>query len=213
MRQGSFTSLPDESGRVLDRLAGLEQVIAPDVARQCLSEAGCDGQRSCGLSHEVMLWIVLAMGLFTEVPIRQVFKRSRFARACEPTPSRSALCQGRQRLGIAPIRRLFERIVRLLAQPCTRGAFYHGYRLMGIDSTVCDLPDTEANEAAFGRPSGGHRGPGAFPQLRKVSLVELGTHVETAFVLKPCRRGEMVAVPALLKRLGPIILNQPFSIV
>jgi len=201
MRQGSLTSLPDESGRVLDRLAGLEQVIASDVARQCLSEAGCDGQRSCGLNHEVMLWIVLAMGLFTEVPIRQVFKRSRFAHACEPTPSRSALCQGRQRLGIAPIRRLFERIVRLLAQPGTRGAFYHGYRLMGIDSTVCDLPDTEANEAAFGRPSGGHRGPGAFPQLRKVSLVELGTHVETAFVLKPCRRGEMVAVPALLKRL------------
>ena len=34
-----------------------------------------------------------------------------------------------------------------------------------------------------------------------MSLVELGTHVETAFVLKPCRRGEMVAVPALLKRL------------
>jgi len=143
MRQGSLTPLPDESGQALDRLAGLEQFIAPDVERQCLSEAGCDGQRSCGLNHEVMLWIVLAMGLFTEVPIRQVFKRSRFARACEPTPSRSALCQGRQRLGIAPIRRLFERIVRLLAQPGTRGAFYHGYRLMGIDSTVCDLPDTE----------------------------------------------------------------------
>lgn len=201
MGQGSLGSLPVESGQVLDRLVGLKQVIATDVVRQCLSETGRHRQRSCGLSHEVMMWIVLAMGLFTEVPIRQVFKRSRFARAFEATPSRSALCQGRQRLGIAPIRRLHERIVRPLARPSTRGAFYHGYRLMGIDSTVFDLPDTEANENAFGRPSGGHRGPGAFPQLRKVSLVELGTHVETAFALKPCRRSETVAVPALLNRL------------
>lgn len=202
MGWGSIASLPeDESGRVLDRLAGLEKAIAPDAVRQCLSETGHIGQRLCGLNHEVMLWIVLAMGLFTEVPIRQVFKRSRFARPYEPTPSRSALCQGRQRLGIGPIRRLHQRIVRPLAQAGTRGAFYHGYRLMGIDSTVCDLPDTEANEAAFGRPSGGHRGPGAFPQLRKVSLVELGTHVETAFILKPCRRSETIAAPALLNCL------------
>ena len=43
----------------------------------------------------------------------------------------------------------------------------------------------------------------AFPQLRKVSLVELGTHIETALVLKPCRRSEAVTVPALLKRLPP----------
>jgi hypothetical protein len=96
---------------------------------------------------------------------------------------------------------LYQQIVRPLSQPGTRGAFYHGYRLMGIDSTVYDLPDTEANEAAFGRPSGGHRGPGSFPQLRKVSLVELGPHVETTIVLKPCRRSETVAVPALLSRL------------
>jgi len=193
----------EEAGRVLDRLAGLQQVIAPDIVRQCLHETGRAGQRACGLSHEVMLWIVLAMGLFTEVPIRQVFKRSRFARSGEATPSRSALCQGRQRLGIAPVRSLHQQVVRPLADPRTRGAFYHGYRLMGIDSTVYDLPDTEANEMAFGRPTGGDRGPGAFPQLRKVSLVELGTHIETALVLKPCRRSEAVTVPALLKRLPP----------
>jgi hypothetical protein len=202
MRQGRFSFLPaGESPRFLDRLAGLEQVITPDVVRQCLCETGRDGQRNCELNHEVMMWIVLAMGMFTEVPIRQVFKCSRFSRTGEATPSRFALCHGRKRLGIAPVRRLHHHVVRPVAQSCSRGAFYHGYRLMGIDSTVYDLSDTEANEAAFGRPSGGHRGPGAFPQLRKVSLVELGTHVETAFVLKPCRRNETVAVPALLKRL------------
>lgn len=204
MRQGSHADVPaGDSERFLDRLVGLEQVIAPELVRQCLYETGRGSQRECELNHEVMTWIVLAMGMFTEVPIRQVAKLSRFGRAGESTPSRSALCQGRRRLGIAPIRSIHQHVVRPLAQPTTRGAFYHGYRLMGIDSTVYDLPDTDANEAAFGRPSSTNRGPGAFPQLRKVSLVELGTHNEVAFVLKPCRRNEKVAVPALLKRLPP----------
>jgi hypothetical protein len=26
------------------------------------------------LTHEVVVWVVLAMGIFTDVPIRQVFK-------------------------------------------------------------------------------------------------------------------------------------------
>jgi len=201
MRQGSYGPAAEGVARTLDRLAGLEQVISPEDVRQCLLQTPRYEQRACWLSHEVMLWIVLAMGLFTNVPIRQVFKRSRFARAGEDTPSRSALCLGRRRLGVGPVRRLYTQTVRCLATPETPGAFYQGFRLMGIDSTIYDLPDNEANEAVFGRPSGGDRGPGAFPQLRKVSLVELGTHAETAFVLKPCRRSETVAVPALLKRL------------
>jgi hypothetical protein len=41
-----------------------------------------------------------------------------------------------------------------------------------------DCFDSEAN-AVFGRASGG-RGGGAFPQVRKLSLVELGTRIETA---------------------------------
>ena len=170
MRQGSCSAAVGTAER-LDRLAGLQKVITPTVVRQCLEETGRGEQRSCHLSHEVMLWVVLAMGLFTEVPIRQVFKRSRFARPGEAAPSRSALCQGRQRLGVQPVCRLFHRVVRSLATPDTCGAFYQGYRLMGIDSVVYDLPDTATNEAALGRPSGGHRGAGAFPQLRKVSLL------------------------------------------
>lgn len=198
----------DCAGRVLDRLAGLEQVIAPEVIRQCLDESGRGNQRQCRLSHEVMLWVVLAMGLFTGVPIRQVFKRSRFARCQERSPSRSALCLGRQRLGIGPVRRVYEHVVGPVGRDSTRGVFYRGLRLMGIDSTIYDLPDTEANEAAFGRPSGGNRGPGAFPQVRKVSLVELGTHAEIALVIKPYHCSETVAVPALLKRLpaGSLLL-------
>ena len=72
---------------------------------------------------------------------------------------------------------------------------------MGIDGVVLNLPDRSANETTFGRPSGGDRGMGAFPQLRKVSLVELGTHVEVAFIAKPIATSEQAVISALLKHL------------
>lgn len=203
MRQGCCTLPADDQGRVCDRLAGLEQVIDSRTIQQVLLETKRVNPRACKLTHEVVLWIVLAMGIFTDMPIRQVFKRSRFARAGEESPGRSSLCHARQRLGVAPLRQLFLRTVRPLARPHTPGAYYQGMRLMGIDGVVFNLPDRPANEAAFGRPSGGARGDGAFPQLRKVSLVELGTHVEVAFVAKPITTGEQAAIPALLQHVPP----------
>jgi len=201
MRQGRCTFSPDALGRVCDRLAGLEQVIDSETIRQVLSETGRINRRACKLTHEVIMWVVLAMGLFTDVPIRQVFKQTRFARKGEATPGRSTFCHARQRLGVAPVKRLFDHTVRPLATPETPGAFYKGMRLMGIDGVVFNLPDRPANDTTFGRPSGGDRGEGAFPQLRKVSLVELGTHVEVAFVAKPITTGEQTVLPALLKHV------------
>ena len=112
----------------------------------------------------------------------------------------------RQRLGIAPVRQLFEQTVRPLARPETPGAFYRGLRLMGIDGVVFDVPDSDLNAGAFGRPSAGPRGDGAFPQIRKLSLVELGTHVETAFVVRSITHGEQKMVGALLRHLDPEML-------
>ncbi len=206
MPPGHCTLPPDDSGRILDRLAGLEQVIPPEAVRQALQATGRTNQRRCTLTHEVVCWVVLAMGLLTELPIRQVFKHARRLRVGEETPKRSSLCVARRRLGVAPVRHLFEQVVRPLARPETPGAFYRGFRLMGLDGVVFDVPDSDVNAAAFGRPSAGPRGEGAFPQVRKLSLVELGTHVEVAFVVRPITQGEQGMVGALLRHLHPEML-------
>jgi hypothetical protein len=176
--QGRSTLATGEDGRILDRLAGLEKVISPALIRQVLQSTGRVNGRACELTHEVMLWVVLAMGLLTHLPIRQVFRHARRLRVDEKCPARSSLCTARQRLGVEPVRQLHAAVVRPLATPDTPGAFYRQWRLVGCDSTVMDVPDSEAN-ASFGRSSGS-RGEAAFPQVRKTSLVELGTHVEFA---------------------------------
>jgi Insertion element 4 transposase N-terminal/Transposase DDE domain len=201
MQPGPCTLPADVAGRILDKLAGLEQVIGPDEIQQALTATGRVNSRRCRLTHEVVLWVVVAMGLLTDLPIRQVFKFARRLRNGEESPHRSSLCVARQRLGVAPVRQLFVQVVRPLAQLDTPGAFYHGLRLMGIDGVVFDVPDSPANDAAFGRPSAGPRGDGAFPQIRKLSLVELGTHAEVALIVKPCLTGEHAMVDALLPHL------------
>jgi hypothetical protein len=206
MPRGQCTLPADEEGRILDRLAGLGQIIPPEVVRQALRATNRANQRRCKLTHEVICWVVLAMGLLTDLPIRQVFKHARRLRVGEETPKRSSLCVARRRLGIAPVRHLFQQVVRPLARPETPGAFYRGLRLMGLDGMVFDVPDSAVNAAAFGRPSAGPRGDGAFPQVRKLSLVELGTHVEVAFVVRSITHGEQGMARALFRHLDPEML-------
>ena len=124
------------------------------MIRQVLRETGRVNPRACKLPHEVMMWVVLAMGIFTNLPIRQVFKQARRLRVAEATPCRSALCVARQRLGLEPVQRLYERTVHPLATPETPGAFYRGWRLVAMDGTVEDVPDRPANAAYFGRSIG-----------------------------------------------------------
>jgi Insertion element 4 transposase N-terminal/Transposase DDE domain len=193
----------NEAGRVLDKLILLEKVIGAEDVRQVLFDTGCLDKQRCRLTREVTFWIILAMGVFTELSMRQIFKQCRRLNLGLWTPQRSTLCKARQRVGLAPVRLLYERLARPLASPDTPGAYYRGWRTMAIDGTVYNVPDSDANAAAFGYPKGG-RGNGAFPQVRKLSLVETGTHAEVAFVVKGLKEkesGEISMVPGLFRHL------------
>jgi hypothetical protein len=63
-------------------------------------------------------------------------------------PCRSALTQARQRLGPRPVAALFRRLAGPAAAPGTPGAFLFGLRLMALDGTTLDLPDTPADPDA-----------------------------------------------------------------
>src|SRR5213080_4230225 len=92
-----------------DRLVGLTQLIPAALVREALRASERDNPRSCILSHETTTWVLLAMGVLTDLPIRSVYQHARRWHAGQTIPTRSALCQARQRLGIAPVRALFER--------------------------------------------------------------------------------------------------------
>jgi len=185
------------------RLSALKRIIPCATIKSILKQSGHD--RSCPrLPKWFMVWFVVGMGLFATDCYRQIFRwLQRFRK--KAVPLRTTLCEARQRLGVAPLRWLMDRVVQLLALPKTQGAFYRGLRLMALDGFVVDIPDTDDNARVFGRPKGG-RTAGAFPQARVLALCEVGTHVLFRCLIKPLRCAEIVMAKVLLRYLAADML-------
>ncbi|MDO0924067.1 IS4 family transposase [Streptomyces sp. TG1A-8] len=111
-------------------------------------------------------------------------------------------CRAKVRLGPEPLRALFARVCRPVAVARTQGAWYRRWRLVAVDGTVFDVPDTPANAQCFGRP-GTSRGQGrsAYPQARAAALAECGTHAVFAAEGGPLSLHET----ALARRLFPAL--------
>lgn len=162
-----------------------------------------------------VLWLVLAMVLWSRLAQGRVWDKlthwlqeSAAGEPSEPAGA-SAVASQRARLGVEPLQHLFEQGTHLLGQPQTPGVDDRGYRLMALDGTLCNLPDTAANEAAFGR-SRNQYGKGAYPQARVVLLNECGTHATIGLPIGRSDQSEQQAALALLPKLerGMLLLHE-----
>ena len=199
--QREIAELAQQQQPSTERLRALKRIIPYRDIQAVLRPTRRHARR---LPAWFMVWFVIALGLFGTDCYRQVYRWLQPFRR-RGVPLRSTLCEARQRIGVSPLRRLADRVVRLLGTPAMDEAFYHGRRLMALDSFVVDVPDSVANARVFGRPGNG-RAPGAFPQARVLSLCETGTHVLWRSLIKPCRRSEVVMAPTLLRQLTPDML-------
>ena len=176
---------PPTNQRLSDHISigALTRTFPAELVDGVLEETGRLEQRHRLLPARVVVYYVLAMALFSRESYEEVMRllveglswASGWSQHWE-VPSKAAIFQARKRLGDEPLVRLFEEVAVPLADEATRGAWLAGWRLMSIDGTTLDLPDTPDNAAHFGRP-GHSRGEGAaWPQLRLVALAESGTH-------------------------------------
>jgi Transposase DDE domain len=98
--------------------------------------------------------------------------------------------------------RLFEMIAKPLATISTPGAFLCGLRVMAMDGTVFDVPDTDANARVFGYPGSRLGTYPAFPKARLVFLVEAGTRLIIDAFCCPYRIGERRGALKLLRSVS-----------
>jgi hypothetical protein len=165
------------------------------------------------LSLPVVVWLVIALHVYTTLSISAVLaKLARGLRLLWPDPlialpTDSALTYRRYQLGARPLAQLFHQVCQPIATQETRGAFLFGLRLMALDGTVEDVPDTPANAAVFGRHIA-ERGASAFPQVQVVYLAECGTHVIIDAGFWPYHTSERVGGFRLLRsvRHGMLVL-------
>jgi hypothetical protein len=153
------------------RVPFLETCYPRELVCELLTKCQAWEQRERKLSQLVIVYYVIALSLFRQFNVTEVFAHlSRGLRwlwpdPCIALPTGGALTARRESLGIVLMRLLFRQCCRPLASEKTKGAFAFGLRLMAVDSTLDEVPDTPANALHFGRLSSGkHIRP--FPQVR-----------------------------------------------
>lgn len=208
-RPGQVKPATDE--RLSDRIAIglLTRTFPPELVDRIVEESGKSGQRQRLLPPRVVVYFVLAMCLFSgqgyEEVARLLTEGLAWARRWSGSwqvPTTAAISRARVKLGPEPLKALFAEVARPLAKPSTPGGWYGSWRVMAIDGTTFDVPDSEENAARFGRPKT-HRGErSAFPQVRVVALAECGTHAITHATIGPFTAAEPVLARELFGALA-----------
>jgi Insertion element 4 transposase N-terminal/Transposase DDE domain len=182
----------------------LASVCPRALIDEVLSDTGKASQRERLLPAPAVVYYVMALALWREAPLEEVLRV-----VCEGLTwidgnqthavqaSKSGISQARTRLGADVMERLAQRVLRPIARPDAKGAWYRGLRLMALDGSCMDVADTPGNAQYFGYPASS-RGDTAFPQARVLALVECGTHVVTAASIAEYSMSEQEMATALL---------------
>jgi hypothetical protein len=194
-------------------LGVLTSTVPAALVDAVLADTGRQSRRYRQLPARLVVYYVMALALYAQASYGEVLRCLlegvrwlRLGGSDVAGADKSAITKARTRLGPAPLKQLFERIAAPFAAAETAGAWYRGYRLVSLDGTTIDLPDTPGLEDRFGRPAAS-RGVSAFPQLRLLTLTETGTHAIFRVAVDRYDSSEVALAPALLENLRPGMLN------
>jgi hypothetical protein len=185
-------------------LGELTQQVPFEMVDAVLAETGAVQVRVRDLPSRVVVYVLLAGCLFTELGYRKVWQRLVAGLDGLPVahPGAAALKQARRRVGVAPLRALFELLRGPAAVASCSGVYWRGLLVCAIDGTTISVPDSAANVTAFGRQSGHHGGSG-YPLLRLLAVVCCGTRTVVDAVFGTYRTGESTYAAELMGCLRP----------
>ena len=191
----------------------LMRVFPADVVDAVIAECGRTERRRRSLPARSMAYFAMGMALHSEGSYEDVLALisdgiawAHRQEGAGRLANKAAISHARDRLGPEPMALLFERVARPLAAEETPGCWLAGRRLVAVDGTCLDLPDTPANDSHFGRPGVMKGERSAFPQARVVALAECGTHAMFEAVIGPYTTSENALSTELLGRLAPGML-------
>ncbi|MGW1163837.1 IS4 family transposase [Streptomyces sp. NPDC002513] len=185
-------------------LGELTQLIPFEMVDEALKATGRVQSRLRDLPSRVVVYLLLAACLFPEVGYPGVWRKLTGALAGPPlaAPTASALAQARRRIGVAPLKWLFDLLKGPVASPQALGARWRGLLVVALDGTIMTVPDSPAVLTRFTKQAGNHGGTG-YPQLRLLTLVACGTRTLIDAVFGPTTMGETTYAPRLLPSLRP----------
>jgi hypothetical protein len=189
----------------------LTRIVPFEMVDAVLAETAAVQQRIRDLPSRVVVYLLLAAALFADLGYGQVWARMVAGLdgpgGLSTGPTAGALAQARRRIGVAPLRALFELLRGPTAGLSVKGVRWRGRLVCAIDGTILGCPDTPANLATYSRGGSGRGGTG-YPLVRVLALVSCGTRTIIDAIFGTDRIGETRYAYDLLGALhrGMIVL-------
>jgi len=183
----------------------LTRIVPFELADCLVDQARARERRVRDLPSRTGVYFLLAMCLFPQRGYLGVWGRLTAA-LDGPAPSAKALRDLRRRIGIAPVRALFEVLAGPLGRPRTPGVMFAGYRTVSFDGCKSvKVPDTPQNRGWLGKMSAS-LGVTGYPVLQLMTLAETGTRALLGAALGPAATGELDWARQLLHLLDKTML-------
>ena len=189
-------------------LGELTRIVPFELADGVLEETRTRERRLRVLPSRVGLYFVLAMCLFPGTGYRGVW--AKLTAALDglglAVPSSRALRDLRRRIGVAPVKMLFEVLAGPLGRPRTPGVCFGRYRTVAFDGCrSVKVPDTGRNRAWLGKMNAA-LGVTGYPVIQLMTLCETGTRALIGAVFGSTAEGEITWARKLLHLLDETML-------
>ncbi len=194
----------------------LTRLVTQEIVDDVLLRTRSKEVRKRGLPARVVVYFVLAMALFSRDSYEEVMRKLVQGLRAVPVvrtgwvvPTSSAFSKARARLGVEPVREIFNRVAVPCAMRSTEGAWRRGRRLMALDGIEIDAPDTPENAERFGYSGVKKKEKSAFVKVPAMALAECGTHTVVEVEIGTAADSEHSLVDRLVTftdKLGPDML-------
>lgn len=198
----SLVSLGD--GTLPASFEGLKSQVDIEWIQSALARHGVATVRKRKLTAEQVVWLVVGMSLYRDRPIPEIVRRLDLVL---PGPNgerqdiaKGAITPARDRVGLEPLRELFQTTARHWALASAERHRWRGLAVLGADGTVLRVPDSRENREKFGLPGSKRRSAG-YPQIRAVGVMALRSHLLLDFDFAGCRTGEVTLAAPMLARV------------
>jgi hypothetical protein len=181
----------------------LTRIVPFEMVDAALAQTRTRQRRVRELPSRVVVYLLLAGALFADRGYGQVWARmtAGLDGLDVADPTAGGLAQARRRIGIAPLRALFDLLRGPAAGVSVKGVRWRGRLVCAIDGTILGCPDTPANLQVYQR-GGGYQGGTGYPLARVLALVACGTRTIIDATFGTDRVGETTYAHHLLDCMG-----------
>jgi len=203
----SLTSSLDalSDGTLPSSFRGLRSQVNVEWIESALARGGVATVRRRKLPAEEVVWLVIGISLYRDRPMVEVAHRLDLVLpgrdgTLDPI-TKGAIPQARERVGVEPMKILFETTARHWAWADAQKDRWRGLRVLGADGSTLRVPDSPENRKAFRLPPRSRGRTAGYPQVRVSVLMALRSRLWMDFDFADNRTAEGPLTWPLIQRV------------